>query len=325
MGTGDRLTIRKRKIHRRGRGFPAVFWCFLLISCLFLLTACSGGAGETESPEETDVQTEAGTVPEPETEEETEPEPEPTFKEFLDDFSEPWDAWVIAFDTLNVRRFCYSKGTVIGSFSVGQKITVTGPAKYGFYPVIGTDRESGEEITGYCSEDYLSFVEYTGNAVHLDVVSWEQTDDRWRELTLGTTPYTLVKSGCTTTCLAMTESYLTGTTITPEDMIGMLTYSVAGDLYWPDDYEQDYGSDYLLKIYQKLQQGIPVLIGSSRKDGSQHWVVVVGYDPGDRVITSSAQLKKADFLINDPAAARYTLADFFADLPYFIKIAYYAG
>jgi hypothetical protein len=248
-----------------------------------------------------------------------------SIKEALTIVTEPRDGWVIAFDVLNVRRFCYSNGTVIGTFSSGQKITVNGPARYGFYPVTGTDAETGEEINGYCSAKYVSLVEYTGNAVSLDIVSFIQTDERWSDLTLGESSYTIGKVGCTTTCFAMCESYLTGTEITPADMSEMLTYTNDGNLYWPEEYYEDYTTDYLAEIYMKLHQGIPVLIGSRRKSGGQHWVLVTGYDPGDKTITRSADLKASDFIIRDPSGLRSNLSQFFKDLPYYIKIVYYNG
>ena len=250
----------------------------------------------------------------------------PSVREWLAMGEEPREAWIIAFESLNVRRFCYARGTVVGRFAGGQKITVTGPARYGFYPVSGVDAETGAEIRGYCSADYVSFREYTGNAVSLDIVRYVQSEGPWQDLQLGESRYTIAQAGCTTTCFAMCESYLTGTEITPDVMWERLAYSNQGDLYWPDGYFQDYSSDYLFKIYQKLHQGIPVLIGARTKSGSQHWVLVTGYDPGEAEITSSSQLKAADFRINDPASkGRTTLAAFFRDLPYFIKFAYYTG
>ncbi len=238
--------------------------------------------------------------------------------------TEERDAWILSFGPLNVRRFCYAKGTVIGSFDAGQKITVTGPMKYGFYPVRGTDLETGEEINGYCSADYVTFLEYDDQAVRLDISRYSQTDSRWSKIKLGT-KYNIGEIGCTTTCFAMCESYLTGNTITPADMCQMLTYTNGGDLYWPDGYVVSYNSDYLSVIYQKLHQGIPVLIGSRRNSGSQHWVLVTGYDPGNKEITKSSQLKAADFIIKDPGQGRTTLGQFFKDLPRFIKFVYYVG
>lgn len=320
---------------------------YILVSLLIVCLICTGLAGcaspasnptaEAESTQDETASAPADTDASPgnnsqETsvpnEEAVEPATEaaPSVKEWLVMGEEPKEAWIVAFDSLNVRRFCYSRGTVIGKFAGGQKVTVTGPARYGFYPVSGTDAETGEEIRGYCSADYVSFREYTGNAVSLEIVRYVQTDEPWKDLNLGESRYTIGQAGCTTTCFAMCESYLTGTEVTPDIMWANLEYSNQGDLYWPETYYQDYSSDYLFKIYQKLHQGIPVLIGARTKSGSQHWVLVTGYDPGEKEITSSSQLKSADFTINDPASkGRQTLSEFFRDLPYFIKFAYYIG
>ena len=314
----------------------------LLIATVF--TGCSGtaqvseggkGTEETQMTEETLESTaEALMETSQEVSEETEallPETEAnkvnTVEQWLIDVqvsTEERDAWILSFSPLNVRRFCYAKGTVIGSFDAGQKITVTGPMKYGFYPVRGTDLETGEEIHGYCSADYITFLDYSSRKVVLDISRYSQTDSRWSEIMLGT-KYTLGEIGCTTTCFSMCESYLTGETITPADMSEMLTYTRGGDLYWPDGYQVKYGSDYLAQIYHKLHQGIPVLIGSRRNNGSQHWVLVTGYDPGDKEITKSSQLKASDFIIKDPGKGRTTLAEFLKELPNVIKFVYYIG
>lgn len=311
----------------RGRRTAA---CLLLLCILVtgLVSGCSTGDQGAEETASTITETQETSMPET-AEETTAPvettESEPTVKEWLVMGAEPRDAWIVSFGALNVRRFCYAKATVVGSFDAGQKILVTGPARYGFYPVSGTDVETGEDIRGYCSEDYVSFLEYTGPAVKLDIVKYKQTDDRWGKLTMGESRYTLAEIGCTTTCFAMCESYLNDTKIEPDDMMEQLTYSREGNLYWPEGYTQNYGSDYLAKIYQKLHQGIPVLIGSRRRSGGQHWVLVTGYDPGDKEITKTSQLKASDFLINDPGAGRRNLGEFFRDLPNFIKFAYYTG
>lgn len=328
----------------------------LIALCLagLLLAGCSGGqaadadarggdeASRLEAPSGDETQEGAGesgavsssgeagpsepAVLPQESEAESEEPAAPAIRDLLRMGEEPRDAWIIAFDSLNVRRFCYSRGTVIGKFARGQKITVTGPARYGFYPVRGTDAETGEELRGYCSADYVSFMEYTGDAVLLDIVRYVQSEGPWQDLQLGESRYTIAQAGCTTTCFAMCESYLTGMEVTPDKMWERLTYSNEGNLYWPEEYYQDYSSDYLFKIYQKLHQGIPVLIGARHGSGGQHWVLVTGYDPKGKEITSASQLKAADFTINDPASkGRSTLAEFFRDLPYYIKFAYYVG
>ncbi len=315
----------------------------LMITACMLVTGCGGTAQVTEDAQSGDVTETAaletaditadGTInPATETMEETTAEtaaPEDVFsvEEWLNyqkSAAEERDGWILTFRPLNVRRFCYANGTVIGSFDAGQKITVTGPLKYGFYPVRGTDLETGAEITGYCSADYITFLEYDSPEIRLDITRYSQTDGRWSNIKLGS-KYTVGEIGCTTTCFSMCESYLTDTVITPADMVEMLTYTRGGDLYWPDGYKVQYGSDYLSVIYQKLHQGIPVLIGSRRGNGSQHWVLVTGYDPGNKEITAASQLKASDFIINDPGKGRTTLGQFLKDLPYVIKFVYYVG
>lgn len=340
MNTAQKRGFTNRNSNYGGGRLRRISYLLLLCLLCGLLSGCASAANETAGETTADLETvpsseavevsegaEAGetTASVSESAVSTE-EQTPTVKEWLTMGEEPRAAWIVAFDSLNVRRFCYARGTVIGKFSGGQQVTVTGPARYGFYPVTGTDAETGAEIHGYCSADYVSFMEYTGHAVSLDIVRYVQSEGPWEDLKLGESRYTIAQAGCTTTCFAMCESYLTGTQVTPDVMWANLTYSNQGDLYWPENYFQDYGSDYLFKIYQKLHQGIPVLIGARTKSGSQHWVLVTGYDPGEKEITSASQLKTADFTINDPASkGRRTLSEFFRDLPYFIKFAYYTG
>lgn len=340
--------MTQQKMEKKHADVRGICWgllrraiCALVIICL--LNGCrsqaqvsEGGQGADEVETTTDAALEETTeaVPTEAPTEEMIPETEApvveasmTVEEWLmynQTCVEERDAWIVSFGPLNVRRFCYAKGTIIGSFDAGQKVTVTGPLKYGFYPVRGTDLATGEEINGYCSADYVTFMEYDDQAVRLDITRYSQTDSRWKDIKLGK-KYTIGDIGCTTSCFAMCESYLTGNTITPADMCEMLTYTNGGDLYWPEGYVVSYNGDYLSVIYQKLHQGIPVLIGSRRNSGSQHWVLVTGYDPGDKEITKSSQLKAADFIIKDPGQGRTTLGQFFKDLPRFIKFVYYVG
>jgi hypothetical protein len=128
----------------------------------------------------------------------------------------------------------------------------------------------------------------------------------------------MAKIGCATTGLAMTESYRTGTTITPATMAKRLKYTSTGSLYWPENYVAVTSkTDYLKKIYELLRSGKPVLIGAKTASGTQHWVVVDGYNGGSTLTASG-------FTVNDPASAsRSTLQELFDTHPYFYKYFYY--
>ena len=172
--------------------------------------------------------------------------------------------------------------------------------------------------TGYVSNSYLKSCSSSGNsAISLSVVDYKQTDSRWSGVTLGSSGKTIGAIGCTTTALAMLESYRTGTSITPSSMSKKLTYSSSGSLYWPSNYTFVTSStDYLYTIYGLLKQGKPVILGCKKSNGSQHWVVVTGFTGGS--------VSASNFTINDPGSkSRTTLSQFLSLYPNFYKIAYY--
>ncbi|MBQ4141193.1 MAG: SH3 domain-containing protein [Clostridia bacterium] len=170
---------------------------------------------------------------------------------------------------------------------------------------------------GYVNSSYLKSTG-TYPAVSLSVPHYMQTDKRWASVTLGSSGKTIYRVGCTTTSIAMIETYRTGKTIYPDAMSKKLKYTSSGNVYWPSDYTAVYSSSgYLAKIYEQLRAGKPVLFGAKTSSGGQHWVVITGYKGGSSLTTSG-------FTINDPAdSSRGTLADLYADYPYFYKFFYY--
>ena len=174
--------------------------------------------------------------------------------------------------------------------------------------------------TGFVNTSYLKAVSYsadTSKTVKLNVVDYKQTDSRWSWVTLGSSGQTLGRIGCTTTCLAMTESYRTGSTITPKTMASRLSYNSGGSLYWPSNYVTSTSSTgYLAKIKAVLDSGKPVIVGFKKYSGTMHWVVVTGY--------VNSGTTASDFIINDPgSSARTNLSQFISAYPVFHKIAYY--
>ncbi len=169
--------------------------------------------------------------------------------------------------------------------------------------------------TGYVSSRYLA-EKAPSSAVRLSVADYKQKDSRWASVKLGLSYETIGSAGCTTTCLAMTESHRTGTAITPKVMASRLSYSSTGMLYWPSNYVTSTASSgYLSTILTQLRSGKPVIVGAKKANGSQHWVVVTGYN--------GVGLNTANFTINDPGSStRTTLAQFFAAYPNFYKLAY---
>jgi len=171
--------------------------------------------------------------------------------------------------------------------------------------------------TGYVSSAYLGNSS-TYSAVSLSVPNYKQTDSRWANVTLGSSGKTIRQSGCTTTAIAMIESYRSGTTITPDMMARKLRYSSSGDVYWPSDYTVVTSSrNYLSTIYQKLKEGKPVLFGVKNSSGRQHWVVITGYSGGSTLTASG-------FTIHDPGSSyRTNLQQLLSVYPNFYKYFYY--
>lgn len=176
--------------------------------------------------------------------------------------------------------------------------------------------------TGYVATKYLSETKPSSSTetIKLSVVSYKQNDSRWSSIKIGTQGDTISSSGCTTTCLAMTESVRTSQTVTPKTMASRLTYASAGWLYWPDNYNVQLvsSSDYLSLTYKLLKEGKPVIIGSKKANGSQHWVVVTGYSG------NPSSLNAKDFTINDPGSSTRTkLSDFISVYPNLYKLVSY--
>ena len=150
----------------------------------------------------------------------------------------------------------------------------------------------------------------------LQVPYFSQTDSNWSGVYVGTK--TIGDIGCTITCLAMSESYRTGTTITPKDMRNRLSFS-NNDIQWQSVYDLSsnpkyhfYGKDQysasevMQYAYTAINAGKPLIIEGTSSDDKTHWVVIVGYanlDPNN--------MQTSSFQINDPnSTSRTTLADF---------------
>ncbi len=212
--------------------------------------------------------------------------------------------------SLNVRSGPGTEYGIIGWLNNGQYAVVlssSGNWKKVLY--------SGTKI-GYVSGTYLS----SGSsyaAVSLAVPSYKQTDSRWAYTEVGTSGSTIEKIGCSTTCIAMSESYRTGTAIYPDEMESRLKYTAGGAVYWPSNYSAYTGGDYLKVAYDLLRSGKPALVGLKTAGGSQHWVVVTGF-------TGGTSLSASGFTVNDPGSnTRTTLQQVISSYPYFYKLMHY--
>ncbi|HHW25514.1 MAG TPA: SH3 domain-containing protein [Bacillota bacterium] len=188
--------------------------------------------------------------------------------------------------------------------------------------------ESGEwtkisygNITGYVHSSYVG--RYASPqakkypAVNLSVPYYTQYDSRWASMKLGTS--NVKNIGCTVTCTAMSESFRTGTAITPATIVRTSSFTPGGALYWPSHYTRYTGSDWMAYAYNQLAAGRPVIFHGQKWSGTSHWVIIYGYAGGDTLTADG-------FLIRDPASPeRTTLAQYFKLYPSYVKLVHYIG
>lgn len=177
--------------------------------------------------------------------------------------------------------------------------------------------------TGYVSNKYISIKDENESVsnyetISLNVPDFKQTDNRWANVKIGNSGKTISQIGCATTAISMMESYKNSKNIYPDVMSKKLSYSSSGNVYWPSDYNVvTSSSNYLSVIYEKLKQNKPVLFGAKKSSGSQHWVVITGFN-------GTSSLTESVFTINDPGSkTRKTLKQFLNDYPNFYKYFYY--
>jgi len=217
--------------------------------------------------------------------------------------------------SLNVRSGAGTSHKVIDSLYNGERVVVVKSNETWCGIVYRGNK------TGYVAKAYLertkeeTAVSYP--AIKLSVPSFKQTDSRWKSYPIGTQGGTIGTIGCTTTALAMTESFYQGYMITPPNMAKKLSYSASGSLYWPETYSvSNVSADYLNEIYRILKMGKPVVFGMKKANGSQHWVTVYGYEGG-------SSLSHGKFLVNDPGSeTRRTLQSVMNDYPVAYRTVY---
>ncbi len=206
---------------------------------------------------------------------------------------------------LNVRSGAGTGHQVIGSLRRGE-VVISLSSAGGWSRVL-----YGGTKTGYVSSQYLG---ESYRSVSISAANYKQMDPRWADNTIGSSGKTFSEIGCATTAIAIVETHRRGSAITPTDMEKELRYTPSGSVYWPSDYRAVTSSqDYLLKIYRRLQQGEPVLLGLKNRYGGQHWVVVTGY-------TGASTITASNFSIRDPGSNyRTNLQQILEEYPYFYK------
>ncbi len=136
-------------------------------------------------------------------------------------------------------------------------------------------------------------------AYRMDVPVWKQGDPRWAGAHLGGSSYTMARSGCAVTAVAMVAAYF-GSTKDPGALVRALNanggLNSAGDLYWQRvpaaaggsvKYVARFGYSSLARINQEIDAGYPVIVKVNRR-GNTHFVVITGRSG-------------STYYINDPA------------------------
>lgn len=210
---------------------------------------------------------------------------------------------------LHVRAAASTASAVIDSLPNTSAVLILG-VEGNFARVLLPD-----ERTGYVSRDYLVIAAPTvgSDAVTLAVPSYKQYDSRWASRRLPGSGEKLSTHGCAVTALAMAESYRTGETVTPTDILAAERFTANGAIYWPTAYT--WGDASLATVRAALLAGKPVILHVQKANGSTHFVTVYGFTGG--------ALDAANFCILDPGSeSRTTLADLLAVYPNIVKTLY---
>ena len=210
---------------------------------------------------------------------------------------------------LHVRAAASTASAVIDSLPNTSAVLILG-VEGNFAKVLLPD-----ERTGYVSRDYLVIAAPTvgSDAVTLAVPSYKQYDSRWASRRLPGSGEKLSTHGCAVTALAMAESYRTGETVTPTDILAAEQFTANGAIYWPTTYT--WGDASLATVRAALLAGKPVILHVQKPNGSTHFVTVYGFTGG--------ALDAANFRILDPGSeSRTTLADLLAVYPNIVKTLY---
>ena len=208
------------------------------------------------------------------------------------------------------------------SYSIANvdKYIVFGRAGAGtnYYRVVATDAMGTKTLLNHAYTVSGGGSSSSG-AIRLSVPSYKQFDSRWKNVRLGSGSDTTIGAiGCTTTSIAMVESYRTGSTIYPDAMARKISYTSGGAVAaWPRPYYQSVPSSYYTEILNRLKAGKPTIFAAKKSNGGQHWVVITGYTGGSTTSASS-------YIINDPGSSyRTLLSEYLAAYPYYYKLLIY--
>jgi Peptidase C39 family len=166
---------------------------------------------------------------------------------------------------------------------------------------------------------FLGFAIYVGSAFYIknvgieletdevfdyseDVEYFLQSDSRWGDARLGNSDSTLAQMGCTISDVAMVLSYLgfeTDPGALNEELTQNEAYTENGYLLWYK-LEEMYPVEYEFRrvfssgtIEKDLREGdLPILRVKYGEGGFEHWVLVVGADGSDFLVTDPLNKSK---------------------------------
>ncbi len=198
-------------------------------------------------------------------------------------------------------------GSVIAVISTTTLYAVWEPVETAAAPTVSAAPAPVDTPAGATSENV---------SILLDVPCMMANDTRWSSMKLGSSSYTVGKSGGFLTCLAMYESYRLGTEVTPATLIssGRAKFSSSGGLLFACDLYKPYkGADFSMqRVYELLSSDKPVIVWAN--NGGKHYAELCYAFNGD-----PANMELSDFSIYDPLNGTSLLGDW-SD---FSRICYY--
>ena len=126
-----------------------------------------------------------------------------------------------------------------------------------------------------------------------DIDLFRQGDERWAEDKLGSSDYSMKKSGCLVTCIAAALS-MEGKTVTPKSLNELFSsgsvYDSEGNLQWETLRQLDGGNTFDAEVYPSVSKEIlqdclergkfPIARVRMRGIGNFHYVLIVKLEDG---------------------------------------------
>ena len=126
-----------------------------------------------------------------------------------------------------------------------------------------------------------------------NIVLFRQDDERWAEDKLGSSDYSMQKSGCLVTCIAAALS-MSGETVTPENLNELFSsggvYDSEGNLQWENLRQLDGGNTFDAEVYTTVSEEIlqdclehgkfPIARVRIRGIGNFHYILIVKLENG---------------------------------------------